>query len=196
MHEVFISFSSRDRNVALNICKFLEDNGISCWIAPRNVDAGTNYATQIVSAIKRCRVFVLAASVNTNESGHVSNEVSLAFDNKKPIIPFKIEDFTFTDEYLYFLGRKHWIEAHSDMEAGLNKLKDTINTFVRPEERCSDSDSKPVSDERRSETNLYEVFDVTKKYLKKTFAPLLSNPDGELKSIQIIIRHCFHYFLM
>ena len=93
MHEVFISFSSRDRNVALNICKFLEDNGISCWIAPRNVDAGTNYATQIVSAIKRCRVFVLAASVNTNESGHVSNEVSLAFDNKKPIIPFKIEDF-------------------------------------------------------------------------------------------------------
>ena len=181
MHEVFISFSSKDRNVALNICKFLEDNGISCWIAPRNVDAGTNYATQIVSAIKKCRVFVLAASVNTNESGHVSNEVSLAFDNKKPIIPFKIEDFTFTDEYLYFLGRKHWIEAHSDMEAGLNKLKDTINTFVRPEERCSDSDSKPVSDERRSETNLYEVFDVTKKYLKKTFAPLLNNPDGELE---------------
>ncbi len=123
---VFISYSSKEMEVAIKVCTFLESNGIPCWIAPRNVDAGSNYATQIVSAIKRCEMLVLLASENTNASGHVSNEVSIAFDNKKIIIPFKLQEFNFTDEYLYFLGRKHWIEAHRDLNASMVTLKDTI----------------------------------------------------------------------
>lgn len=49
---VFISYASKEMETASKVCKFLEDNGIRCWIAPRNVNAGSNYATQIVSAIK------------------------------------------------------------------------------------------------------------------------------------------------
>lgn len=123
---IFISYSSKEMEVAGQVCDFLEKNGISCWIAPRNINPGDNYATQIVHAIRSCSVLVLLASESTNASGHVSNEVSLAFDNKKTIIPFKIEDITFSDEYLYFLGRKHWIEAHRDMRAGLEQLLSTI----------------------------------------------------------------------
>lgn len=123
---VFISYSSKEMEVATKVCTYLEANGIPCWIAPRNVDAGSNYASQIVSALKQCEILVLLASENTNASGHVSNEVSIAFDNKKIIIPFKLQDFNFTDEYLYFLGRKHWIEAHKDFNASLIVLKETI----------------------------------------------------------------------
>lgn len=82
-HSVFISYSSREADVAIKVCEYLENNGIICWMAPRNVIAGSNYATQIVSAIKSCSVLVLLASENTNASGHVSNEVSIAFDSKK-----------------------------------------------------------------------------------------------------------------
>lgn len=123
---VFISYSTKDQGVAMNVCNYLERNGIRCWIAPRNISAGGNYASQIVSAIKGCSAFVLLASKNTNSSGHVSNEVSIAFDSGKTIIPFKIQDFEFTDEYLYFLGRKHWIEAHADMNRGLEMLRVTL----------------------------------------------------------------------
>ena len=129
-HSVFISYSSREADVAIKVCEYLENNGIICWMAPRNVIAGSNYATQIVSAIKSCSVLVLLASENTNASGHVSNEVSIAFDSKKVIIPFKLQDFEFTDEYLYFLGRKHWIEAHMDFNSGLELLKSTINEVL------------------------------------------------------------------
>lgn len=125
-HQVFISYSSKEVDTAIKVCEFLENNGIACWMAPRNVVAGSNYASQIVSAIKACSVLVLLASENTNASGHVSNEVSLAFDNKCTIIPFKLQNFEFTDEYLYFLGRKHWIEAHLDLNEGLAVLKKTI----------------------------------------------------------------------
>lgn len=123
---VFISYSSKELETATKVCAFLEENGIKCWIAPRNVEAGTNYPTQIVSAIKRCEVLVLLASENTNASGHVSNEVSIAFDNKKIIIPFKLQNFVFTDEYLYFLGRKHWIDAYEDIGSAMIKLRETI----------------------------------------------------------------------
>ena len=76
------------------------------------------------SKLARCWCF--SRLENTNASGHVSNEVSLAFDNKCTIIPFKLQNFEFTDEYLYFLGRKHWIEAHLDLNEGLAVLKKTI----------------------------------------------------------------------
>lgn len=128
-NHIFISYSSKELDIALKVCEFLENNNFKCWIAPRNVEAGGNYATQIVNAIKKCDLLVLLASENTNNSGHVSNEVSIAFDNKKIIIPFKIQDFVFTDEYLYFLGRKHWIEAHNDINYGLKTLLDTIKSF-------------------------------------------------------------------
>ena len=61
---------------------------------------------------------------------------------RKIIIPFKLQQFNFTDEYLYFLGRKHWIEAYSDVNAAMVLLKDTIlsltesftdASFVKPE---------------------------------------------------------------
>ncbi len=129
INHIFISYSSKDFDVALRVCEFLEHNNLKCWIAPRNVEAGGNYATQIVTAIKDCDLLILLASENTNNSGHASNEVSIAFDNKKCIIPFKIQEFVFTDEYLYFLGRKHWIDAYDDMNLGLQILLETIKSF-------------------------------------------------------------------
>jgi|GEM_PF-5378932 len=128
---IFISYSSKEVNKAERVCQFLEGNGISCWIAPRDVNPGGNYPTQIVEAIRKCSLLILLASENTNVSGHVSNEISLAFDNKKVIIPFKIENINFTDEYLYFLGRKHWIEAHTNFEDSLQTLFSTIVPHIQ-----------------------------------------------------------------
>lgn len=119
---VFISYSSREMETATKICEYLEENGFECWIAPRNVIGGENYPTQIVNAIRNCDYFLLLASGNTNMSGHVSNEVDIAFNCKKVIIPFKLENIKFTDEYTYFLGRKHQIDAYKDMNSALHLL--------------------------------------------------------------------------
>lgn len=129
-HCVFISHSSQQAAEARKVCEYLESHGIPCWIAPRNIKPGGNYATQIVRAIRSCSALVLLASENTNVSGHVSNEVSLAFDSKKTIIPFKLEDVAFSDEYLYFLGRKHWIDAYQDFERGLEMLLATLRQIL------------------------------------------------------------------
>ena len=50
-HDVFISYSSKDKNVADAVCAVLERNGIRCWVAPRDVIPGIVWGTAIVGAI-------------------------------------------------------------------------------------------------------------------------------------------------
>ena len=41
---IFISYSIKDQKQAQSICKNLEDNSIECWMAPRNIRLGDDFA--------------------------------------------------------------------------------------------------------------------------------------------------------
>lgn len=51
-HDVFISYSSIDRDSADAVCSILEENGISCWMAPRNITPDWPYAEALIDGIK------------------------------------------------------------------------------------------------------------------------------------------------
>ena len=74
-HDVFICHSSKDRTLANAICAKLEANRIRCWIAPRDVVPGLEYAQSIVEAIGATRLTVLVFSQNANQSPHVHREL-------------------------------------------------------------------------------------------------------------------------
>lgn len=42
-HDVFISYSYHDKNVANAVCSAVESAGIRCWIAPRDVLPGMEW---------------------------------------------------------------------------------------------------------------------------------------------------------
>jgi len=65
-HDVFLSHASPDRTAALAVLEGLERAGIRCWIAPRDVQPGTEYGQQIVDAVKSCRVFLVVFSEHAN----------------------------------------------------------------------------------------------------------------------------------
>ena len=48
---VFISFASKDRQIAMTICDALEHRGIGCWISSRDIQPGGNFQIEIVHAI-------------------------------------------------------------------------------------------------------------------------------------------------
>ena len=50
----FISHAAEEAAVADELCRFLEQKGIGCWIAPRDVAPGSDYASEIVDGIERC----------------------------------------------------------------------------------------------------------------------------------------------
>ena len=74
MH-IFISHSSKDADEAVKLCEFLENNGIKCFIAPRDIRAGKQYAEELVRGIDESEAMVLLMSKEANQSPHVLREV-------------------------------------------------------------------------------------------------------------------------
>lgn len=109
--DVFISHSAHDKAVAHAICAALETAGIGCWVAPRDVRPGRSFPGEITRAIRQSKVMVLIFSGHSNNSEQVLREVQLAVDCHLPIIRFRIEDVTLTDDLQYFLSTPHWLDA-------------------------------------------------------------------------------------
>lgn len=113
---IFISYSIKDQKQAQSICKNLEDNSIECWMAPRNIRLGDDFAEQIGQAIRDCDALVFIASKNSDQSQAVHNEIKLAYDMKKMVVPFLIDDSPINDfskSILYYIGNIQWIDAYS-----------------------------------------------------------------------------------
>jgi|GEM_PF-897648 len=109
--DVFISHSARDKAVADAVCAALEAAAIRCWLAPRDVRPGRSFAGEITRAIRQSKVMVLIFSGHSNSSEQVLREVQLAVNCHLPIVRFRIEDVTLTDDLQYFLSTPHWLDA-------------------------------------------------------------------------------------
>jgi WD40 repeat protein len=130
-HDVFISYSARDKAVADAVCATLESRKIRCWIAPRDVVAGERWVGALIDAIGQSRVFVLVFSDGANRSPQVLNELGEAVERGIPIIPFRIEDVPPSKEMGYYIKAIHWLDAMSPpLEGHLNKLADTVQALM------------------------------------------------------------------
>lgn len=130
MHDIFISYSHQDKQVATMVLSVLERSGIKCWIDYRDALPGNSFAASIVRAIKECKYFILLLSTSSGESTHVLNEVNSAVKAGKTIVPFKIDNAEMSDGMEYYVGKTHWLEALTPpMEAHINHLADTIKNW-------------------------------------------------------------------
>jgi len=131
--DVFVSHSSKDKLVADAVCARLEAAGIRCWIAPRDIVAGTSYGESIIDAIHSARVMVLVLSSNANSSGHIPKEVERAVSSGVVILPFRIEDVMPGKSLDYFIGSVHWLDAMTPpLEMHLDDLVGTVQKLIPP----------------------------------------------------------------
>ena len=56
--KIFISHSSKDHEIAAKICDAFEKLGAICWIAPRDIPYGEEWASEIANAIISCDMLV------------------------------------------------------------------------------------------------------------------------------------------
>jgi len=130
-HDVFISYSSKDKPIADAICARLEAAGIRCWIAPRDIAAGEDWPAAIAQAISQGQALVLVFSAHSNSSEEVGRELFLAADHKLVIIPFKIDDVEPEPGKQYYLARTHWLDAlNPPTLEQIQNLVDCVKTLV------------------------------------------------------------------
>ncbi|NCD19940.1 MAG: toll/interleukin-1 receptor domain-containing protein [Actinobacteria bacterium] len=130
-HDVFICHSSEDRTIANAICSHLEQNRIRCWIAPRDVVPGSDYAQSIVEAIAETKITVLVFSHSSNQSPHVKREIERSVSHGIPILPFRVEDVVPSPSLEYFISDSHWLDAVTPpMEEHLEYLAGTVRMLL------------------------------------------------------------------
>ena len=129
-HDVFISYSSRDKTTALAICHVLEEHRIRCWMAPRDIPPGADYGDVIDEAIVSCRLFVLVFSGPAALSQWVKGELNLAFTERKIIIPYRIDETPLKGAMRLILNQTHWIEAYPDAEMRFGELVEAAERFL------------------------------------------------------------------
>ena len=150
--DVFVSYASQDAAIANAVVAALEQQGLKCWIAPRDVTPGALYADGIIGAINGTRVLVLVLSANSIASPHVGKEVERASSKRRPIIALRTDAAPLTSALEYFLSESQWIDlAAEGTAAAFAKL---LTAVRRPPGGAPEGHSPdhPMAMDRRSAT--------------------------------------------
>lgn len=151
--DVFLSYEHSMQSVVEHISSALEQDGIRCWYAPRDVVG--DYATSIMNAIEEARIFVVVLNNAASESVHVLNEVENAYkriverNGDLTILPFRLTNESLSKAMEYYINRLHWIDAASmGMDHAVNELKNRIRAILFPA-------SKKIGAKRTRTANRY-----------------------------------------
>ncbi len=125
---VFISHSSKDAALAGEVCSHIEAGGHSCFLAPRDIRSGYEYAEEIINGIDGADVILLLLSEAANSSPHVLREIERAVSKKKSIIVYKLEEVTLSKSMEYFLMTHQWLNAKTG--GGFEEIMKCINDFA------------------------------------------------------------------
>jgi adenylate cyclase len=104
MADIFISYSSLDREKAEQLTELLASSGLSVWIDKSGIDVATSWSGEIVDAIEGCKAFLVLLSPNSVASANVVKEVSLAAEQKKKILPLDLEPVELPRDLKYHLA--------------------------------------------------------------------------------------------
>ena len=100
---VFISYSSKQIEYAHTLRDALLGEGYSVWIAPEGIPAGSDYLTEIPSAITNAGAVVLMLTEDAMQSPWVRREASSAIGAGKEIIPAQLKPFELNTEFRFLL---------------------------------------------------------------------------------------------
>jgi TolB-like protein len=146
-HDVFISYSSLDKNAAGIVCSILEQNGINCWIAPRDITPGLDFAEAIIDGIKSSRLFILVYTSSSNNSKQVIREVDRAVHFGLQVINLRLEDLPMSKQLDYYLSSVHWLDAMTPpLEKHIKTLSGVVLSLLRKGDVGDDELKKAIQD--------------------------------------------------
>ncbi len=124
MPDIFISYSRKDSPQALELAERLRLSGMDIWIDQHGIEAATQWSKEIVEAIEGCRVFLLLLSEHSIVSKNVIQELNIASESERSIIPIEVESVTLPNAFRYQLAglqRAHFSDFDG-IERSLLKL--------------------------------------------------------------------------
>jgi len=136
MADIFISYSSKDKESADQLSELLTSAGLSVWIDQSGIVAAEKWATEIVEGIKACSTFIILLSPNSIESENVLRELSLATEKRKRVLPVAIQATVLPSSFEYPLAGLQRV-AITDFDKILYAHKHGVEKVIKKDERKS-----------------------------------------------------------
>lgn len=155
-HDVLISYSTKDKSVADAIVGDFEQHGIRCWYAPRDILPGEHWVTAIKNGIENAQAVVLVFTDDSNSSSQVMNEIAMAFNAGKTIIPFRLSGGEMNPELEYYLSRVHWLDAvsSSSIAQDIEKLRENVQAIVKKDTSATVEKPESAPEEQEEKESL------------------------------------------
>ena len=142
-YDLFVSYATKNKNIADLIVKKLEERGVRCFIAPRDLQTGREYASEIVRGISNSLAVLLLFSGDSDKSAYVLREVNSAVSRNKTIVPLRIENFLPSEAMEFYLGPTHWLDAFPEvLDTHLDKIAGIVAGL---KSKAAPAEAKPVS---------------------------------------------------
>jgi len=136
-YSAFISYASENKEKAYEICQSLEQRGLRCWIAPRDVRPSKEYPAEIMRGIENSKCLVLLLSDAANSSIFVKKEVERAVSYRKPIFPIRLEEVMPSRQLELLVSATQWVDVWT------GSMLDHIETLVGQMQEETDIEISP-----------------------------------------------------
>ena len=172
---VFISYSSVNYATALEIVNYIEKRGVSCFICQRDVGGGDGYSGILMRAMRECKAAVMVCSTAINGSHHIPREAEVLTNEKKPIVPFYIEDFALNDNIAYYIAPNQRIMAYTGKPSDhYDKLIEAL--ALRGIQFAAPVEEKPAK-KREADSHTQKVFN----YIPER--GIMINPEDQQRNV-------------
>jgi len=127
--KVFFSYSRADSDFVLQLATDLRSAGVDLWIDQLDIAAGERWDRAIEDALGAAPCLLVVLSPASVASNNVMDEVSLAFDERKKIVPVLARECTIP----FRLRRLQHIDFTTNFDRGLESVLKALNAPRRPE---------------------------------------------------------------
>ena len=172
--DVFISYSRIDykdsnnepipNNVISKITSAFKKNHISYWIDEDGIYTGDNFAPKIAEAIKNSSVFVFVSTENSNSSQWTQNEVCVAQQYKKPILPIKCDDSAYATSVIMYLAMLDYCDFKNMPDNAIQQLVDSVKEKL-PHDIAPVNNESNTNDARYKEAIIASLSDINHQFV-------------------------------
>ncbi len=120
MADIFISYSSYDREKANTLAKELRTNGYEVWMDNGGIGGAQDWSSEIVEALNKAKTILFLVSKDSVTSHNCAKEIHLASEKHKNILPIVLEDTPLPVLFEYPLAglqRVHYEHTEAILEA-------------------------------------------------------------------------------
>jgi hypothetical protein len=131
LERIFFNYSRTDKDFVLRLAKDMRSEGVNLWIDQLDIAPGDRWDRAVEEALGAAPCLLVGLSPDSVNSQNVMDEVSLAFDERKRIVPVLLKQC----DIPFRLRRLQYVDLTDDYAAGLAELVDAVKSKSEPQ--CS-----------------------------------------------------------